>query len=183
MQDAEDQSCCTCDRPCKWFSHSGGCRNGNRCQLCHANHRPSKIDRPSKAERWKLKKIVSDYLEKGADHRVLAALAAHRPYVRRLLAQHLGDDVLTIPGGAAHSTHDEHVTVDRIFGNRLQWPSPQREDAAAAHHALAPSRKGEEDADDADSVSITPSEIQFEFELLAHLAEYQRECQAQFAGP
>ena len=183
MQHTEKQSYCTCDRPCSYASRSGGCRNENSCQFCHANHRPSNVDRPSKAERRKLKTIVSDYLEKGADHRVLAALAAHRPYVRRLLAQRLGDDVLTIPGGASHSTHDEHVTVDRIFGNRLRWPSPQREDSAGAHHAPAPSRKGEEDADDLDNVSITASEIQFEFELLTLLAEYQREGQAQYAAP
>ena len=94
----DNESYCLCaKRPCAYASKSKGCRNGSECDFCHAKHRPKNaVDRPSRKYRNKCKEIVDDFLVKGADQRTLLALAGCRPYIKRLLKQHLataGDQV------------------------------------------------------------------------------------------
>ena len=86
----DDEGYCMCRWPCAFVATNSGCMNGAGCHFCHAEHRPkTPIDRPSRNVRNKLKDIVRDFLVKGADQSILWALAERRPYLQRLLNEHL----------------------------------------------------------------------------------------------
>jgi len=90
-QQTDAEGFCLCQRPCLYVVKTSGCRNGDACHFCHQQHHPKRpFDRPSLKVRNKLKGIVEDFIAKGADLRILWALANRRPYLARLLAQYLG---------------------------------------------------------------------------------------------
>ena len=102
QQQTDAAGFCLCERPCIYVGKTSGCKNGDACHFCHAEHYP-KPKRPSRSRRNQLKDIVRDLLEKGADPSLLLALANHRPYLARLLAQYLA---------AARPGDSERPTLD-----------------------------------------------------------------------
>ena len=134
QQQTDAAGFCLCERPCLYVGKTSGCKHGDACHFCHAKHHPKRqSDRPSLHCRAKLKQIVGDFLEKGADPSILLALANHRPYVSRLLAQYLaaarpGDSERPTPDTGCHSDgqtpgamDDADSDTDSDFGRMQEF--------------------------------------------------------------
>ena len=121
---------CLCERPCLYVGKTSGCKNGDACHFCHAKHLKRQCDRPGLSVRHQLKDIVDDFLAKGADLRILLALANRRPYLSRLLAQYLA---AARPGDSERPTPDIGCHFDGQF-----HPPPHLPPASATSASWMP---------------------------------------------
>ena len=166
---------CACGRPCLFFTRPAGCKNGDSCRFCHAPH-PAKVphDRPSLRTRKQLKRVMWDFKDKGADLRLLSALARIRPYAQRLLAQEVvplapGEVTEPTPADGEHRHglfHGTTVDTSAVIAQVMTWVSSQTYYSPAELEQWLSTPRATED-DLRDDSSVADSEMERFFDSLA----------------